>query len=235
MARIRMIKPEFFDDPDAAGLTPLARLFFIGLWTQADREGRLVDDPRRLAARLFPYEKIDAEALVVELHAKDMVRRYIAVERNGSDVKERGYIWVRNFSKHQRPHPKEPASVIPSCPHGTGKLHGEPRKETASRVKEMSSPSESGFLDTESGTRDLDSGIKAAAAPRPSDSSLENPDDNVGVITKIAHEAINLVGPDHLDLAETVKSLCSIRDIRYDSGVVRKALDSALVQRRVRA
>ncbi len=101
-----MIKPDFFDDPNIGELTPLARLFFIGLWTQADREGRVEDDVRRLKIRIFPFDAVDVEALAVELHGKDMIRRYSAGEK-------RGYIWIRNFTKHQRPHPKEPASLIP--------------------------------------------------------------------------------------------------------------------------
>ena len=36
MARIRTIKPEFFDDPKIGRLSPLARLAFIGLLTQSD-------------------------------------------------------------------------------------------------------------------------------------------------------------------------------------------------------
>ncbi len=153
MARIRMIKPEFFDDPEVGELTPDAALFFIGLWTQADREGRLEDDMRRLKARIFPYRAVDVEALAVELHGKDMIRRY--QDSNGN-----GYIWVRNFVKHQRPHPKEPASVIPSCECAAVEKHGEPRKETAK-------PSESGFLILDSGTRirKLEDGPRIAAAP----------------------------------------------------------------------
>jgi translation initiation factor IF-1 len=137
MARIRMVKPEFFDDPSIAELTPLARLFFIGLWTQADREGRLVDDMRRLKVRIFPYDNVDVEALAVELHGKDMIRRYACEDGHR-------YIWIRSFIKHQRPHPKEPASVIPPCIDRAVKGHGEPCKETAN-------PSESGFLSLDSG------------------------------------------------------------------------------------
>lgn len=136
MARIRMIKPEFFDDPDVGELSAEAALFFIGLWTQADREGRIEDDMRRLKARIFPYRGVDCEALAVELHGRDMIRRY----------QEQGkcFIWIRNFTKHQRPHPKEPASVIPPCGNGAGKRNGEPGKETAN-------PSESGVLILDSG------------------------------------------------------------------------------------
>jgi hypothetical protein len=127
MSRTRSIKPEFFDDPDVADLSHAARLFFIGLWTQADREGRLEDNPRRLKARLFPYDNVDLEALAVELHGKDMIDRY-------SDNNGRHYLWVRNFRKHQHPHPKEPQSVIPSPDASAVKRNGEPCKKTASKA-----------------------------------------------------------------------------------------------------
>ena len=145
MPRIRMVKPEFFDDPDMADVSLAARLFFIGLWTQADKEGRLVDDMRRLKARIFPFDDLDVEALAVELHGKDMIRRY-------STGGKHGYVWIRNFTKHQRPHPKEPASLIPPCHNGAGERNGEPCKETAK-------PSESGvlILDPSSGVLSMES------------------------------------------------------------------------------
>jgi hypothetical protein len=40
MARIRTIKPEFFTSEDIVSLTPLARLFYVSLWCEADREAR---------------------------------------------------------------------------------------------------------------------------------------------------------------------------------------------------
>ena len=45
MARIRTIKPEFFTSDDICALSPLARLLYVGLWCEADREGRLVWTP----------------------------------------------------------------------------------------------------------------------------------------------------------------------------------------------
>jgi len=153
MARIRMIKPEFFDDPDIGDLSPLARLFFIGLWTQADKEGRLPEDLRRLKARIFPYDTVDLQTLMDELRAKLMIRTYID-SRSDAAV-----IWICNFAKHQRPHPKEPPSVIGPCK--AVKKHGRPGKNTArrgahrlrrekvmsSREKDRPNPSESGSLD----------------------------------------------------------------------------------------
>lgn len=164
-----MIKPDFFDDPNIGELSPLARLFFIGLWTQADREGRLEDDVRRLKIRIFPFDDVDVEALAVELHGKDMIRRY----SNGG---KRGYIWIRNFVKHQRPHPKEPASVIPACSSGAGKRNGEPGKDTAD-------PPESGFLILDSGTRNPPARAgedqnKRPPEARPDSLVVENTDDD---------------------------------------------------------
>lgn len=218
-----MIKPEFFDDPDVADVSLAARLCFIGLWTQADRDGRLIDDVRRLKVRLFPYDTLDVDALAEELAAKGMITRYV-----GHDSK--AYICIPKFAKHQRPHPKEPPSVIPPVPPAAVKDHGEP-------CKNMSDPSESGVLSLDSGTRNLDRTDQAAAAPRPSVPRSEPPSENLRIITKIAHEAIGLEGEKAPlgTLADAVKSLCAIRNITYDGTVVRKAVDSALAQRKPRA
>ena len=166
MPRIRMVKPEFFDDPAVGDLPLPARLFFIGLWTQADREGRLVEDVRQLKARLFPYDAVEIRDLIVELQARRMLCRYEAVDSSGE---RRRYLWIRNFTKHQRPHPKEPASVIPPCPTSAVEKHCKPCKKTAS-------PSESGFLildsgsldsgSLDSGTRNLESGTQTRAPAR---------------------------------------------------------------------
>ena len=176
MARIRMIKPEFFDDPDIADLSLGARLLFIGLWTEADRSGRLTDDMRRLKVRLFPYDAVEIDALAIELLAKDLIRRY----RDGQGC---GRIWIRSFLKHQRPHPKEPDSVIEPCPTEAVTEHGEPGKNTASRVKDIPSrvkdipgrvkdiPSPSGSSgssgSSESGVRNLEvvAGAPTSRAP----------------------------------------------------------------------
>lgn len=107
MARIRTIKPEFFRSEDIGMLTPMTRLLFIGLWTMADKEGRLLDRPRRIAVELFPYdEDFDAQTALEELQSFDLIERY---EVDGVKC-----IQVLGFSKHQRPHPKEPESELPA-------------------------------------------------------------------------------------------------------------------------
>ena len=104
MARIRTVKPEFFDDPDVIDLTLAARLLFIGLWTQADRRGRLLDEPRRLKLRLMPCDNVDVNALIDELAKANLVVRY---EGDGRNI-----IWIKNFERHQRPHAREAESVL---------------------------------------------------------------------------------------------------------------------------
>lgn len=108
MPRIRTIKPQFFIDEDVAQLSPLARLLFIGLWTLADREGRLEDRPLRIKVQILPYDDIDADALLGELEDGGFVIRYV--------VDGRKYIQIRSFEKHQRPNMREPESTIPAPP-----------------------------------------------------------------------------------------------------------------------
>lgn len=106
MARIRTIKPQFFTSEEVTALEPLARLLFIGLFTECDREGRVEDRPRTLKMRLLPADDCDVDVLLWSLVDARLIRRY---EANGVQV-----IQVIGFSKHQRPHPKEQASLLPA-------------------------------------------------------------------------------------------------------------------------
>jgi hypothetical protein len=72
----------------------------------------------------------------------------------------------------------------------------------------------------------------AVAARNPDHEKAEKPDANVGVITKIAHEVIDQVGPKSPELVESVKSLCAQRHIAYSSAVIGGAIESAIAQRR---
>jgi len=103
MARIRTIKHEFFLDEGLAKLSPHARLCFIGLWTLADRAGRLEDRPERIKATLFPYEtKLAVADLLDALAEASFIVRY----RAGG----KALIQVRSFARHQRPNVREPDS-----------------------------------------------------------------------------------------------------------------------------
>ena len=106
MARARNIKPAFFMNEDLAEIAPLGRLLFIGLWCAADREGRLEDRPKRLAAEILPYDDADVDELLQDLHVRGFILRYQA-----GDLR---FIQVVNFGKHQNPHHQERESRIPA-------------------------------------------------------------------------------------------------------------------------
>lgn len=105
MARIRSIKPGFFLNEDVASLPFQWRLLFVGLWTQADREGRLEDRPMRLKAALFPYDAVSIHDGLVELEKIGLIVRY---EGDGQKL-----IAIPTFGKHQIPHRMEPPSELP--------------------------------------------------------------------------------------------------------------------------
>jgi hypothetical protein len=94
MARIRTIKPEFFLHEELAELPPLHRLLFVGLWTLADREGRLEDRPKRIKVSLLPYDDADVDAMLADLDAAGFIVRYL--------VDGAKYIEIPSFSTHQR-------------------------------------------------------------------------------------------------------------------------------------
>lgn len=108
MARIRTLKIGFFKSERLAEFSPWHRLLFEGLWLLADKRGILEDRPRRIKADIFPYDDVDVSALLQDLAKGDdpFITRYV--------VGKEGYIHVRNFLKHQRPHHTEPDSSLPT-------------------------------------------------------------------------------------------------------------------------
>ena len=92
--RIRTIKPEFWKHDGIAELGYATRLLFIALWCVADRRGRMEDRPRRIKAECFPYDELDVDAMLSELHAAGFIDRY---EAEGLKIIE-----VLSFEKHQR-------------------------------------------------------------------------------------------------------------------------------------
>jgi hypothetical protein len=105
MARARNIKPAFFRSADLAGLPFEARLLFIGLWTLADRAGRMEDRPKQIKMEVFPADDVDVDAQLDALAGIGMIERYV--------VDGVRYLCVPSFHKHQNPHHAEKDSVIP--------------------------------------------------------------------------------------------------------------------------
>ena len=114
MARSRVIRPSFFTSFSLARVSRDARLFFAGLWIEADDQGRVINSPKLLAASIFPHDS-DVTVRKVnrwldELAGIGVVERY---EAGGGQ-----YLHIPGFAEHQRvPHPS-PSKLPP--PPATG-------------------------------------------------------------------------------------------------------------------
>jgi hypothetical protein len=105
MARARNIKPGFFSNEDLVEMDFPTRLLFAGLWTVADRDGRLQDRPKKIKIDVFPADNLDIDEMLQTLHDAGFIVRYSI---DGSK-----YIQISSWSKHQNPHHTEKASDIP--------------------------------------------------------------------------------------------------------------------------
>lgn len=106
MARARNIKPAFFTNDDLVEMPFETRLLFIGLWTVADREGRLVDRPKKIKMEIFPSDDVDCEASLKLLDDAGFIARY--------EFGKHRVIEIINFCKHQSPHSTEKDSALPN-------------------------------------------------------------------------------------------------------------------------
>lgn len=105
MARARLFKPTFFANAKLSEVPAHGRLLFISLWTLADREGRLKDEPRVIKGATFPFENVNVDKLLTQLKDLGFIQRYT--------VGGEGFVQITNFKKHQRPHQNEPESSLP--------------------------------------------------------------------------------------------------------------------------
>ena len=125
MAYLRTVKASFFTSEDVVSLSPLARLLYIGLWCEADREGRLKWAPLTFRLRYLPTDACDIEAVCRELTDRQMVVLY-----------GHGLAYIPTFLTHQRPNNREAVSLLPDPRDACS----EPRDATftrESRVREV--------------------------------------------------------------------------------------------------
>jgi len=98
MARIRTIKPDFWESENLGSQTSEARLLFVGLISLADDEGRGRGEPRFLLGRLHAYSTdVTIESLkksIGQLEAVSLVRFY--------SVPAGTFYELPGFSEHQK-------------------------------------------------------------------------------------------------------------------------------------
>ena len=97
MARIRTIKPEFYQDEDLASLSEPAFILAAGLLNHADDEGYFKAHPGLIKAAVFPLREpsVSIHGMLVELSNIGYIRLF-----EGSDGKNYGQI--NGFTKHQK-------------------------------------------------------------------------------------------------------------------------------------
>jgi hypothetical protein len=102
LARIRTIKPDFFTSEDIVSLSPMARLLYIALWCESDREGRMSWKPATFKLRYFPGDRVNITGLCGELTRKGLVVLY------GEE-----FAYIPTFLNHQHVNPREAPSSYP--------------------------------------------------------------------------------------------------------------------------
>jgi hypothetical protein len=175
MARSRNIKPAFFLNDLLATLAAWVRLLFIGLWTVADKAGRLADNPKRIGAALFPYESgLPLGEGLQQLHDAGFIRRY--------EIQGEPYIQILAWEKHQNPHRKETESVIPAysnerAPEKPRLVPALPRLVPEKPERAPEKPERAGL-------------IPSSVKPRPSPTPFWLPSDPARICTRIARTQI---------------------------------------------
>lgn len=108
----RMITSEIFFNEKVGSLPPNGRLLFIGIFSNADDDGRLKASPKFLKARMFPYDEEitseDVRAWRDQCHQLGLIRVY------SKDSKE--YLDIPGWLEHQSIRKdRYRESTIPTC------------------------------------------------------------------------------------------------------------------------
>lgn len=125
MARKRVIDPSFFQDGELSELPAWARLFYIGLWTQAEDSGCLSADAKTHWKALMAGEESGckscgvAEPVTIRdvaevLDRLEAMGKLLPYEVANGDGKTRKYLWLVNFHRWQRvDYPSPPKIPLP--------------------------------------------------------------------------------------------------------------------------
>lgn len=106
MARIRTVKPEFWDDEKLAAVSRDARLLYIGMWNFSDDFGVIKANPVWLKSKIFPFDDIQLANFKKWL---EMLERPGFSSPGGSvawvipfSANGEAFYYLPNFSRHQR-------------------------------------------------------------------------------------------------------------------------------------
>lgn len=137
--RKRDLHPELFHDERVLQVELAARWLFIGLWTIADRKGRM-EEPNHLTlkVRFLPVDHVDCAALLGQLVDVGLVVRYMA----STPDRQEGYpcLWLPGLVKRTRFHPNEMKSALPPAPGDTSDEEDEDAEPPEPEPKKSKKP-----------------------------------------------------------------------------------------------
>lgn len=194
----------------APALADFCHALYPLLVAHSDDFGRQPGDlftVKHVVIPVSPHSLDDLASALGHLNDVGLIRWY---ESGG-----RKYIAIVDFEQHQSGLHKRTESKFPEPPELSGKVPGIPVQLNLTELK---------------GTKEKSRVARATRHPPPD----QQPEDNLAVITKVAHTVIDLIGldADVGEMAEAVKGRCASLHIAYNSGVVAKAIESATWQRR---
>ena len=117
MARIRTIKPEFWDSPDTAKAGPWSRLCFIALWNWADDYGRGTANIKELEGFVFPNDEEFTDRSGNTVQFREVIAE--VSECFGVvfyEVAGRPYYAIPSWDEHQRNERRAKQSKYPDPP-----------------------------------------------------------------------------------------------------------------------
>lgn len=96
MARIRTIKPKFWDDRKLAKISRDARLTYIGMWNFSDDLGVIMKNTIWLKSKIFPFDVIQVQ--LFERWVQELVQHgFISLFSYGNEE----FYYLPNLTKHQ--------------------------------------------------------------------------------------------------------------------------------------
>lgn len=135
MPRQRFIWPSFWDDPDTAKLPADERLFFVGLFSLADDEGRLLGELAWLRSHIWQYHDVTLEFVrrvrdsVVKANSNVILYRVDGID----------YIALLKWKEYQKPKYPTPSKFPPPPEPTTAALPKDSGNVTAALPKDSGS------------------------------------------------------------------------------------------------
>ncbi len=169
MARRRMIAPEIWLSEDFSKLSLLAKLLFIGMFSQADDQGRGRAKPVYLKSILFPYDEklrvADVETALSEIALNMSVALY--------SVAGSSYYEFQNWKKWQTIDRPKPSELPP-------REAGKPHDEAVFPVAGKQPGKDGGIIGEASATN-----RRQAGEPSPTDTRLKRKEREIEIEKKI--------------------------------------------------